>query len=157
MSNVNGAGNDYDYYGGIRFNKSEVQSSKSKNGVDFEVQLKNGQKLIFGDQGRNGRKDPSVTAFTEGGIAYLMGMDLSNVNVIGNPNKKDNIRISGEHNKVYVNNDSYSDEVHTRSKNFSSDNNRVAIGKNDTWIDGNNKSLHMDNNGKYKVSDSKYM
>ena len=95
----------------------------------MKEKIKNGTKLILEIKVETVEKIPLSLPLQKAELLILMGMDLSNVNVIGNPNKKDNIHISGEHNKVYVNNDSYSDEVHTRSKNFSSDNNRVAIGK----------------------------
>lgn len=159
MSNVNGAGNDYVYYGGVRFNKNEVQSSKVKNGNEYEVKLKTGQTIFYKDQmssdrnvtNRSTKFDPSVIASTEDGIAVLMGADLSGVTVIGNPNKKDYISIDGDNNKVFVDNDNYADEVHTSDPLApfnSADSNRVALGNNDTWVDNRFIELSQDKNGK---------
>lgn len=108
---------EFTEFGGIRFRKNEVESyshSKKNGKTEFTVKLKTGQTLIFGDQyDYTGQKQPAVYAHNEHGRPYFIGQDLTGVNIIGNPNKRDYIELKGTSiaNSVFTNNDELSDDV----------------------------------------------
>lgn len=154
MTNINDSGNNFVYYGGVRFSKDEVSSAGfdySKGKQQYEVNLKTGQKLIFEDQTKFHRRgEPAVSAWTQKGYAYLTGTNMSNVTIFGAPDKKDYIDIEGDNNKIYVNNDNYADEVYTKDldkKWNEEDSNKTALGAKDIWVDaqGIKTSLNKDN------------
>lgn len=156
MTNINDTGNNFVYYGGIRFSKDEVSSvglNYTKGKEQYEVKLKTGQMLIFSDQTavHTSGNEPAVGAWTQKGYACLLGTDLSNVTIFGAPDKKDCIDIEGKNNTIYVNNDNYADEVYTKdlNKKFNEqDSNRVALGNKDTWVDAQGiKTTRTEDNG----------
>lgn len=160
MTKINDSGDNFVYYGGVRFAKDEVSSvglNYTKGKQQYEVKLKTGQKLIFSDQTEalKAGNGPTVSTWTQKGYACLLGTDLSNVSVFGAPDKKDYIDIEGTNNTINVNNDNYADEVYTKdlNKKFNEqDSNRVSLGEKDTWTDAQGiKTTRTEDNG-FEVS-----
>lgn len=164
MTNINDSSNNFVYYGGVRFLKDDVSSAGfnySKGKQQYEVKLKTGQILIFEDQtGTHRPGEPSVSALTQKGYAYLYGTNMSDITIFGAPDKKDYIDIEGKNNTIYVNNDNYADEVYTkdsRKKLEEKDSNRAALGEKDIWVDAQGIKTNLNKDTGFEVNIPDYL
>ncbi len=165
MTGINDSGNNFIYYGGVRFSKDEVLSvvlDYTKGKEQYEVKLKTGQRLIFSDQTavHRSKYGPTVGAWMQEGYACLFGTDLSDVTIFGAQDKKDYIDIEGKNNTIYVNNDNYADEVYTKDlhkKWNEEDSNETALGNKDIWVDAQGIKISRSGNKGFEVIKPDYL